>query len=55
MKKGALYSNFDFLRNIYFTKTTKKNSFLVHFLLRRSKIETTQFSKLFPNIVINEI
>ena len=45
-----------FLKIIYFTKTTMRTSFLVHFILRSSKIELERtVSKLFPQYLINEI
>ena len=50
-------SNFDFLQKIYFSKTIMGNSFLVHFVLRWSKIELerTKFSKLSLQYLINEM
>ena len=45
-----------FFKIKYFTKTTMRNSFLVHFVLRCSKmeLERAKVSKLFPNISLTK-
>ena len=55
--KGALYKIFDFRQLIYFTITVMRNSLLVHFTLRCSKIELelNKGSKLLTQFFINEI